>query len=187
MYIIDKEIFDKNLLITQAYCAKQLADNKDMHVAGILRSFNPEINGKPLFSYKGYKDFTVEWSDDPILNNESLYDDLFIKQLANKYQLLSEPDVDKTYEGKILVAEIDQVIRDGASEIEADGFIDYHDCPPVDTWFYMIRHNGSRVLFAWIPERFVQLIKKAIEVNMLDTFRWYDNDSSRTYYKNESI
>jgi hypothetical protein len=188
MLDIDKDIFNENLLLTQAYCELQLK-NTDKNYASILRSINPVYDGKELFSYtlkcfsqesdKEYK-FLTEWGLDPLeQKNNFLYDDLFEKQLKYKSEMIGVAD-SREYNGKILIAEIDSVVTDGISEFESDGFIDINDCPPIDTWFYQTKKEDSRVLFAWIPEPFVSFVNKGIEVNMLNTFNWYLGERSES-------
>ena len=182
MLEIDQAVFDKNLLLTQAYCALQLK-NTYKNYASILRSFNPVYNGKELFSFElgcfgetkdGAYKFLTEWHLDPLKReNDYLYDDLFEKQLNHKKETI-DPAGLLEFNGQVLIAEIDSVITDGVSEFESEGFIDYNDCPPIDTWFYIAKNEGRRVLFAWIPEPCVNLADKGIEVNVINTFNWYN-------------
>jgi hypothetical protein len=178
---IDKEEFNRNLLLTQLYCERQLPDN-DMPVAEVLRSFNPEYKGHQFFSFNRFNRWGISkrlaetvWSIDPILENENLYTDLFIKQLIHKQNVIQINGQKTSDNGKILVAEIDCVIRDGASEDESDGFIDCNDCPPIDTWFYLSENRRGRLLYAWIPDQFVKLVDNAIDVNMLSIFLWLED------------
>ncbi|MDB5148580.1 MAG: hypothetical protein JWQ57_2600 [Mucilaginibacter sp.] len=182
MISINQGEFDQNLFLTQLYCEKQLQKG-DSSVAQILRSFNPEYNDRKLFSFDSVSRLSfakgsaeVVWSIDPLeQKNEFLYSDLFEKQMAYKKEINPLLNVTTTYNGKILVAEIDSVINDGFSEDESDGFIDYNDCPPVDTWFYMSRNSTGRVLYSWVPDRFTKLVNDAIDVNMLSIFLWLDD------------
>jgi hypothetical protein len=182
MIVINQEKFDQNLFLTQQYCETQL-QNSDSSVAQILRSFNPEYNGRKLFSFDNVRRLSfakgsteVVWSIDPLdEKNEFLYSDLFERQIAYKKKVIQLVNPTTTFKGKILVAEIDSVIRDGASEDESDGLIDYNDCPPVDTWFYLSRNNTGRILYAWIPDQFVKLVNDAIEVNMLSIIIWLED------------
>lgn len=182
MIVINQEEFDQNLFLTQQYCEKQL-QNSDFSVAQILRSFNPEYSGRKLFSFDNVRRLSfakgsteVVWSIDPLdEKNEFLYSDLFEMQMAHKKEVNPLLNVTTTYNGKILVAEIDSVINDGFSEDESDGLIDYNDCPPVDTWFYLSRNSTGRILYAWIPDQFVKLVNDAIEVNMLSIIIWLED------------
>lgn len=180
MHNINDEIFAQNLLLTQAYCETQLA-NADKSPAEIFRSFNPEYDGKPLYTFvKGQYSAPVYQSAQSAVypfdhDKESFYTDLFELQLLNKRIMVTTLDVTSNYSGRILIADIDQSIPDGASEAESFGFIDEYDCPPVDTWFYIVQLEFTRRLYAWIPERFVELVNEGIDVNMLNIFNWQDN------------
>ncbi|MBD1394926.1 hypothetical protein [Mucilaginibacter glaciei] len=182
MLDIDQKIFDENLLITKQYCEKQL-QLPVKNNASVLRSFNPEYNGKPLFSFgvashKQYSWNETEWSIDPILGgNENFYDELFKKQNDYKRTALSESFSNKEILGRILVAEIDKTVIDGASESCSDGFFDVNDCPPIDTWFYLFKDKNGLVLFAWIPLQFIELTQKAIDVNPIDCFNWFEGET----------
>ena len=173
MLKINKKEFDRNLLLTQTYCEMQLA-NIDKPITEILRSFNPEYNGKKLFSYQYTQ---VIWSADPWSGN--LYDQLFEDQMLHKKSIIVLSDVNIEFKGRILVAEVDSSVTDGASEAESDGFIDIHDCPPIDTWFYKTQNKTGRIFYAWIPEQFVELTQNAIDVNMLECFTWEEVYVSR--------
>ncbi|MEO6850990.1 MAG: hypothetical protein ABI203_09555, partial [Mucilaginibacter sp.] len=87
MYNIEKEEFNTNLLLTQAYC-EQISKGENM--ASVLRSYNPEYNGQPLFSFKfenhlGSSYWMTTWGIDPISSGKKyLYDELFERQLAYK-------------------------------------------------------------------------------------------------------
>lgn len=183
MIEIDDEIFHKNLLLTQTYCELQLK-NGDNNPAIALRTFNPVYNDDKLFSYKEVNyvecNFTsVQWSIDPLRRNPHLYDELFEKQLTHKRVLIESVDSNEKFEGRIMVAEIDITVWDGASEAVAEGFIDVYDCPPIDTWFYKVVSNNHRIFFAWIPQQFVELANNAIAVNCVDCMSWYEDWLSR--------
>ena len=178
MIEIDNEIFHKNLLLTQTYCRLQLK-NEDADPATALRTVNPKYNGHELFSFKKGNSFgvnltTIEWNIDPI-HNGVIYNELYEIQITYKKSIIERPGSGIEFNGRILVAEIDNVIPDGVSEDESEGFIDYNDCPPIDTWFYMTTNKDRRVLFSWIPQKFVALVRKGWEVNMLETFLWYED------------
>ena len=188
MLDIDEKVFNENLLLTQAYCDLQLK-NTYKNYASILRSFNPVYDGRELFTFKlsrffhlpeGEYKLLTEWDLDPLAKeNNFLYDDLFEKQLNHKKETITVPEPTE-YSGKILIAEIDMVISDGVSEFESEGFIDYNDCPPIDTWFYITKEEGRRLLFAWIPEQFENYVDKGIEVNALNIFNWHKGEGSES-------
>jgi hypothetical protein len=183
MLKFNQDEFDLNLSITRHYCEQQL-QNTDLPVAEVLRSFNPEYKGKKIcgfnrFQWPGNPKIFAEakWNVDPLESiKEFSYNDLFEKQIACKKGVIQFFDHTTEFKGKILVAEIDSVICDGVSEDESDGFIDYNDCPPIDTWFYMTENGDSRrVLYAWIPELYVHLVNEAIAVNALSVIIWLDD------------
>jgi hypothetical protein len=188
MLNIDKNIFDENLLLTQAYCELQLK-NTYKNYASILRSFNPVYEGKELFSFefKQYSHesgiehwFSTEWNLDPLENK--LYDDLFEKQLKNKKEIIANIDPGEgEYKGRILIAELDLTVLDGGSEAKSNGLIDSYDCPPIDNWFYKTKNeNGHILLFAWIPEPFVFFANEGIEVNCVNCLNWYLGERSES-------
>jgi len=109
---IDEEIFNRNLLLTQAYCEMQMS-NTDRSPAEVLRSFNPEYDGKPLFtyemlSYMGNRWDHVIWAVDPLReNSNNSYDELYDRQLKNKQRATENLTLTPCDKGRILVAEID--------------------------------------------------------------------------------
>ena len=180
MHRIDKKIIDRNLLLTQTYCEMQLAITSKS-AAEILRSFNPEYNGQPVFSfgsasYEGHQWSQVTWNVDPLSSQFDPYKELFEKQLCYKQENIEGKRNEQFYKGRILAAEVDKTVIDGASESESDGLIDIYDCPPIDTWFYLINDEHGMVLLAWIPEKFVELIDNAININCIDCLSWYGGD-----------
>jgi len=177
--IIDQDIFNQNLLLTQAYCAMQLI-NTGKSPAEILRSFNPEVDEKPIFSFgeSKYNNFTwhtAVWAIDPLSDSTNGYQALFDKQLEHKRNVVTETEEQPAYKGRILVASIEETLWDGASESSSDGLVDINDYPPIDTWFYREIINGQQILFSWIPESYEQLAQGAIYVNCMDCLEWYED------------
>jgi hypothetical protein len=188
MLDINQTKFHENLLLTQAYCEQQLTKTHKNYAA-ILRSFNPVIGGKEIFSFElgrygedadGTFLFFSKWNSDPLEEgNKSLYDDLFDQQLQHKKEIISEIDTNE-FKGQILIVEVDLTVLDGASEVESGGFIDFYDCPPIDTWFYKTQKGSGIIFFAWIPEPFVSLVSKGIDVNPVDCFYWHREGRSES-------
>jgi len=182
VFDIDLKIYNKNLLFTQAYCGLRLECSNNNN-ASILRSFNPTYNGRDLFSFKlvdfgirggnAVSCFVTKWNLDP-LENDRFYNELFDRQLIYKQEKLAHEDLTNNYKGRVLVAEIDLTLLDGASEVESDGLIDGYDWPPIDSWFYRAQGQNSRLLFAWIPEKLVPLVEEGIAVNCIECFYWAD-------------
>lgn len=61
MLEIDQDLFNQNLLLTQAYCEMQLI-NVDKSPAAILRSFNPIHNGKPIYAFQKASFNNYSWN-----------------------------------------------------------------------------------------------------------------------------
>ena len=183
MLKIDPTLFLHNLNLTQEYCRSQM-DKGENDNAKIFRSFNPINNGRLIFSFELQKfDLDIhpnvnhctltKWSIDPQgQGNERVVDNLFEEQMSFKHTLTFSGK-DRTYEGDILVSEIDYTVIDGASEVQSLGLIDIFDIPPVDTWFYLTKEKDTRLLFAWIPKKYEEYINEAISVNMLDIINWF--------------
>jgi light-regulated signal transduction histidine kinase (bacteriophytochrome) len=130
MYNIDKKVFDENLLITQTYCEMQLT-NTDKPVAEILRSFNPEYNGKRLVIYRSSLKVPVEWSIDPFdKENKYLFKDLFENQLSHKIKEIKELAINKQINGAVLVVEVYNSQMDGGATAYSEGLFDLYDWPP---------------------------------------------------------
>lgn len=106
-------------------------------------------------------------------------------QLANKRRVVTNNE-GVVVAGRILMIEIDITVVDGASESNSDGFIDIYDAPPIDTWFYIEDTYNGKVLYAWIPNRFVELVEDGIAVNVVDMLCWQDNYIEDRYVETPS-
>lgn len=192
MLHIDKNIFKSNLELTKEYCRLQI-EGKENDNAKVFRSYNPILNDKPLFSFNvEYFNFEIEpnlshctltnWAIDPT-DSKNIVDDLFIEQLNFKKQFLLNTNFEKRTSGKIIISQIDCTVIDGASEVQSLGLIDNYDIPPIDTWFYIIETEESRLLFAWIPNEFVYYANQAVLVNCVDCMGWFDEWYNDEYRK----
>lgn len=167
--------FYDDLNITKLYCETQLK-NTQKTTASILRSINLIYNKKELFEFK-YTSYPItEWTVDPLDEQANIaISDLFTEQMSVKYKTISGLENADNIKGRILIADFDETVVDGASEAESEGFIDGYDLPPIDTWFYLSRRpNGWRYMYAWAPDKFIDLVENAILVNCVDCLRWYD-------------
>lgn len=187
--------FYENLLLTQIYCDRQL-QNSEKNIASIFRSINPIRNGKKLFEFKitdyGFEpdtrfNFSTEWTQDPIDCNSGLFTELFHFQLLKKRENIKNTVSGQEFQGRILVAEIDNTVTDGASEVCSDGLVDVYDYPPIDTWFHLEKNPNGRLLFAWIPKEFVYNANEAIAVNCMDCLYWYDEQQIELKEKEEEF
>jgi len=194
MLNIDKNKFFHNLKLTQQYCRLQL-DKSCSDKAKIFRSYNPTLNGKPLFSFEVHQfNFDIvpnlntctltHWQVDPTeRKNKFLIEGLFEQQIdykeSQKYLSINEK-----FEGDILISQIDCTVIDGASEVQSFGLVDIYDMPPIDTWFYLTKTKQSRLLFAWIPNKFKHYATEAVLVNCVDCinwfYKWYPQDYKET-------
>ena len=178
MITIDRERFFVNLRTTQTYCEQQLL-NKDKFAGITLRSFlNPIYEGGKWFVHPPACEQPILWSDwekdsDPY--NVEFFVSLFAEQLNYKQNLVGDIRQQEVYRGKILVVEHGMNIPDGVVEEETGGFFDGFDLPPIDTWFYNDYSKETRgILFAWIPEQFIDLVDKAIATQFLDIIHWFE-------------
>jgi hypothetical protein len=186
MLNIDQPKFQENLLLTQAYCEQQLKRTQKNYAA-ILRSFNPVVANKEIFSFElgrygedidGTFLFFSKWNVNPLEDeSKSLYDNLFEQQNQHKKEIVGEI-TPKEFKGQVLIVEVDLTVGEGCAEVDSGGFIDFYDCPPIDTWFYKTRDEEKLIFFAWIPEPFVNLVNKGIDVNSLDCFYWHREERS---------
>lgn len=181
MIKINQKVFDENLRLTKAYCELQLSQFPEKSPAEIFRSIDPMYKGLPLFSFKKMDNYIqADWNTDQLASQcQSVYDELFEIQLKQKKVFFEGNEMNHASDGTILITSIDEVITDGISEMESSGFIDYNDCTPIDTWFYIADDGNNRVLFSWIPAQFIALAEEGINVNMLRTFEWYNTESLR--------
>jgi hypothetical protein len=185
MLKVDKNIFDVNLSLTKEYCRLQM-EKKQNDTAKIFRTYNPLLGDNLIFSFEvEHFDFDIEpninfctltkWSIDPTeQGNEIIVDQLFEQQIHFKEKTLVL-DKAQTYQGDILISQIDCTVIDGASEVQSLGLIDIYDMPPIDTWFYLTKSKESRLLFSWIPKEYKHYANEAVLVNCVDCINWLEN------------
>jgi len=174
--MIDKKDFLENLELTQNYCESQMKNNSK-NFASILRSINPIIENKEIFSFyletfegtKIQELFLTNWNIE-LFERYDLFDELFEKQIKHKKENIICSG--KEIKGRIFISEFECTVVDGASEAESKGIVDIYDLPPIDTWFYKSKDN---LLYSWIPEDFENLANNAIEVNCVDILKWMDS------------
>ena len=181
MLHIDQKMFTQNLKLTQEYCRVQL-NNPPSNNAKVFRSYNPTIKGGALFEFRNeHFSFGIEpslnfclltrWTLDPI-DHENLVNQLFEEQIRFKERQVLV-DTGRTYQGDILISQIDFTVVDGASEVQSLGLVDVYDMPPIDTWFYLTKTKESRILFAWIPNELRHYANEAVLVNCVDCINWF--------------
>jgi hypothetical protein len=186
MLEIDLDLFIKNLLQTQEYCHIQMnnliADDVIIDNTSVFRSFNPEINEREIIEF-GIEEFrnndnTVNklvkaayWTTNPF--SDTYLNKLYLDQQAYKDKCFEGISLSKKYSGEIVISQFDISIVDGASASASDYLFDDYDLPPIDTWFYLIKTPETRLIFAWIPEKYIPYVDDAIAVNCVDCIDWF--------------
>jgi len=83
--------------------------------------------------------------------------------------------------GQLLVYFPDAELADGAAEQETAGFFDVNNAPPWDTWVGFFHDSSApdsscaRYLVAWIPDQFISLAQKGIDVNPERCIEWLED------------
>lgn len=70
--------------------------------------------------------------------------------------------------GRLLTYVPVENVADGAAEFESNGFFDFEDAPPWDTW---IAYSDSTLL-SWVPTQLIPLVQRGIDVNPVGCIRW---------------
>ncbi|MFC3336628.1 hypothetical protein [Flavobacterium palustre] len=182
----DKELMDFTKNLIQVICwTEELSKKFDFQNGKyglVFRKTNPELNGSKLYSFDD--DYATWTIDDYSFDNYDLLLDLALKQRPNSDQV----DLSKLDElGRILSFQTCVTTHDGAPIVESRNFVDEGDVPPIDTWFYLKRnyfhsdYKCEQSLFCWIPKKFEKVIQQAIDVEILDSYRWFDENDKYNY------
>lgn len=157
------------------YLSKDFADGEGFY-GNVFRKTNPMIDETPLYTIDGGY---ATWNLDE--QNPDLYDIILEYAIANRPK--ENVDLSQISQlGRVLSFETSITTNDGAAIVESQCFVDESDVPPIDTWFFLksdYYHSGHRckkVLFCWIPEKFVPVMNAAITVEMMDSYRWVDEN-----------
>lgn len=163
----------ENLRLTQCYCEMQMV-NSTHGPESLFRSINPIYEGQQLFYFSSKSGMRlVQWLKDPYAKeNATLITDIFNYQINFKKENYFRTD--KVTDGKILGFLIDWTLFEGATIDESQGLLDDYDCPPIDTWFYMLPVSQGSMILAWIPAPFISFIEEAIDVNMATCIQWLE-------------
>lgn len=70
--------------------------------------------------------------------------------------------------GRLLSYVSEENLADGAAEYESNGFLDFENVPPWDTWVAY----SDRTLISWVPAELVQLVQRGVFVNPEECIRW---------------
>ena len=71
-------------------------------------------------------------------------------------------------QGRLLLYEFLETVDDGAATVSSQGFFDFGDAPPWDTW---IAYSGGSI-FCWVPNSLVQRAQAGIDANPVDCIHW---------------
>ncbi|HEY6143173.1 MAG TPA: hypothetical protein VIV55_07045 [Flavobacterium sp.] len=164
----------------------------------VFRKTNPIFNGAPLYnfgrqsteidnlnlSYDFGEDYS-SWNDwDYSIEKYELLLDLAIKSRKVDRQI-NLSNLDEL--GRILSFQTCITTHDGAPIVESKNFVDEGDIPPIDTWFFLKKnyfhseYKCEQSLFCWIPKKFEKVIQQAIDVEILDSYRWFDENDKHNY------
>jgi hypothetical protein len=80
--------------------------------------------------------------------------------------------------GRLLSYYPDEIVWDGASQVQSKGFFDENDAPPWDTW--LCYFEGS--LVSWVPKEFFPNVDAGIAVNVVDCITWTSDWRSRKLF-----
>ena len=142
-----------------------------INYAKVLRSINPQYEGKLFYTFDKEKRVSppeIEFNYAPIL---------FHALSLRREKLGLKRDI---YElGKILRFQINITTVDGAPVENSEGFVDFYDIPPIDTWFYITK----KYLYCWIPTMFVSKMQDAIDVEILDSYAWLEEINPELNYE----
>lgn len=182
---IDDSQFVTNLHVTQAYCEKQLEREELFEWVALRSVIGPICKDEKWYinmSFLPQNNFynqTILWEEwskivDPY--DVECFDEIFNSQIEFKESVANRLERKGAYQGKILVVEYSFNIPDGAVEDVTEGFFDEIDLPPIDTWFFKASDkNHGGILFAWVPEQFVELVDKAINIHLLNIIHWFED------------
>ena len=77
--------------------------------------------------------------------------------------------------GRLLLYAPDDTLSDGAAGVNTDGFFDFDNVPPWDTWVaYLYESEKLQYLVSWIPPQLVELAHGGLDVNPEACILWLD-------------
>lgn len=76
--------------------------------------------------------------------------------------------------GRLLAFFPDETLSCGGASVLTQGYFDYENSPPWDTWVsFTIQERGTRLL-AWVPEEWIRLVERGIWANPEKCLEWFD-------------
>ncbi|PSL49401.1 hypothetical protein CLV51_101733 [Chitinophaga niastensis] len=148
----------------------------------VFRQTNPKVNGLPAFDLNfEYPSWNIDDRD------ADSYRTLFKQAIAERDEAdtIDLSAIDNL--GRILTFQIGCTTCDGAPVAESKNYVDIADVPPIDTWiclrswYYHGHEHCDEVLFCWVPKAFEPVMQGAIDVEILDSYRWLDENDTALY------
>ncbi len=140
---------------------RNLNDRDQINYELALRTTNPEYNRSDFYYYDQHGHFTVK----PAI--EFNYLEVLEKALElRRDRIIRHSAIFSP--GQILEFDIDVTELDGAANSVSEGFTDMADIPPIDTWFFLTKTK----LYCWIPSLFIEKMQNALDVSVMDAYRW---------------
>lgn len=76
--------------------------------------------------------------------------------------------------GRLLAFFPDETCCCGGSTVETNGYFDYDNVPPWDTWVRFTIQERGPMLVAWVPEEWIKLVERGIWANPEKSLEWFD-------------
>ena len=144
------------------FLISEIRHETSVNYSTVLRTTNPEYEGKLLYRYENTRAGFAA-TPDVGFNYKEVLEKALRKRQNDR---LTKHGSDQL--GQVLEFDIDLTTHDGAPCAESEGFVDESDIPPIDTWFYLTK----KYLYCWIPNMFIDKMQGAIDVEILDSYRW---------------
>lgn len=140
---------------------RNLNDRDQINYELALRTTNPEDNRSDFYYYDQHGHFTVK------ADIEFNYLEVLERALELRRDRIIRHSAIFSL-GQILEFDIDVTELDGAASSVSEGFTDMADIPPIDTWFFLTKTK----LYCWIPSLFIEKMQNALDVSVMDAYRW---------------
>lgn len=140
---------------------RNLNDRDQINYELALRTTNPEYNRSDFYYYDQHGHFTVK------ADIEFNYLEVLERALELRRDRIIRHSAIFSL-GQILEFDIDVTELDGAASSVSEGFTDMADIPPIDTWFFLTKTK----LYCWIPSLFIEKMQNALDVSVMDAYRW---------------
>lgn len=168
---MNSDYIKKNILEASAWCHIKIDLNR-LNECLRTDALMPELDSK----------------NRPIVSTDSV-DYVSSRRSAELNKIKTDDNIKKrSPRGRILVFDLDSTFSDGAAEGESNGFFDYTNRPPWDTWImyvqeipeseYRRQEPFDAYLLSWVPENMVDIVESAIMVNPEGCIEWADRINS---------